>query len=220
MGNRRCPPPPTPTGASLLPLSNTALPFPRQLLFRSQVPLRGLEVWATPEDMARGPDNVRKWSTLALLAIMGTVLTAATSPGIVAMITQKGLDFGNWMPFFLSPFPRGTLRVHSPLNRVPGKLITLLGGFLPPVLCRQKLWHNLIGLGSVRAGTRRFQVPPDHQGPHGPLSAPSPLQISRPFYSLPPLLEAEQSGRGGKTSMPCWQTQGKLPQVTPHARGR
>ncbi|XP_021519562.1 bactericidal permeability-increasing protein isoform X2 [Meriones unguiculatus] len=43
--------------------------------------------------MAWGPDNVRKWSTPALLAIMGTVLTAATSPGFVAMITQKGLDF-------------------------------------------------------------------------------------------------------------------------------
>ncbi|CAH6776881.1 Bpi [Phodopus roborovskii] len=43
--------------------------------------------------MARGPDNVRKWSTLALLAIMGTALTEAINPGFVAIISQKGLDF-------------------------------------------------------------------------------------------------------------------------------
>lgn len=55
--------------------------------------------------MTWGPDNVRKWSTLALLAIMGTALTAATNPGFVAMISQKGLDFGNWMPFSLPPLP-------------------------------------------------------------------------------------------------------------------
>lgn len=105
MGNRSCPPPPAPTVAFLLPLSSTALPFPRRLLYRSQVPIRGLEVWAALEDMTWGPDNVRKWSTLALLAIMGTALTAATDPGFVAMISQKGLDFGNWMPFSLPPLP-------------------------------------------------------------------------------------------------------------------
>ncbi|XP_034352056.2 bactericidal permeability-increasing protein [Arvicanthis niloticus] len=93
MGNRSCPPPPAPTIAFLLPLSTTALPFPRRLLYRSQVPIRGLEVWAALEDMTWGPDNVRKWSTLALLAIMGTALTAATDPGFVAMISKKGLDF-------------------------------------------------------------------------------------------------------------------------------
>ncbi|XP_032758328.1 bactericidal permeability-increasing protein [Rattus rattus] len=43
--------------------------------------------------MAWGPDNVRKWSSLALLAIVGTALTAATDPGFVARISQKGLDF-------------------------------------------------------------------------------------------------------------------------------
>ncbi|XP_050999655.1 bactericidal permeability-increasing protein [Acomys russatus] len=43
--------------------------------------------------MAWRPDNVRKWSTLALLAIIGTALTAATNPGFVAVISQKGLDF-------------------------------------------------------------------------------------------------------------------------------
>lgn len=105
MGNRSCPPPPAPTAAFLLPLSTTALPFPRRLLYRSQVPIRALEVWAALEDMTWGPDNVRKWSTLALLAIMGTALTAATDPGFVAMISQKGLDFGNWMPFFLLLLP-------------------------------------------------------------------------------------------------------------------
>lgn len=103
MGNRSCPPPSAPTGAFLLPLSTTALPFPRRLPYRSQVPLRSFEVWATLEDMAWGPDNVRRWSTLALLAIMGTALTAAINPGFVAVITQMGLDFGNWMPFSLPP---------------------------------------------------------------------------------------------------------------------
>ncbi|XP_031228440.1 bactericidal permeability-increasing protein isoform X2 [Mastomys coucha] len=93
MGNRSCPPPPAPTVAFPLPLSTTALLFPRRRLYRSQVPIRGLEVWAALEDMTWGPDNVRKWSTLALLAIMGTALTAATDPGFVAMISQKGLDF-------------------------------------------------------------------------------------------------------------------------------
>ncbi|MEJ1279012.1 lipopolysaccharide binding protein [Cricetulus griseus] len=93
MGNRSCPPPSAPTGAFLLPLSTTALPFPRRLPYRSQVPLRSFEVWATLEDMAWGPDNVRRWSTLALLAIMGTALTAAINPGFVAVITQMGLDF-------------------------------------------------------------------------------------------------------------------------------
>ncbi|XP_059117805.1 bactericidal permeability-increasing protein [Peromyscus eremicus] len=93
MGNRSCPPPPAPTGAFLLPLSTTALPFHRRLLRMSLVPLPGLEVWAALEDMAWGPDNVRKWSTLALLAIMGTALTAAINPGFVATISQKGLDF-------------------------------------------------------------------------------------------------------------------------------
>ncbi|ERE71743.1 bactericidal permeability-increasing protein [Cricetulus griseus] len=93
MGNRSCPPPSAPTGAFLLPLSTTALPFPRRLPYRSQVPLRSFEVWAALEDMAWGPDNVRRWSTLALLAIMGTALTAAINPGFVAVITQMGLDF-------------------------------------------------------------------------------------------------------------------------------
>ncbi|XP_005082711.2 bactericidal permeability-increasing protein [Mesocricetus auratus] len=93
MGNRSCPPPPAPTGAFLLPLSTTALPFPRRLPYRSQVPLGGFEVWASLEDMAWGPDNVRKWSTLALLAIMGTALTAAVNPGFVAIIYQEGLNF-------------------------------------------------------------------------------------------------------------------------------
>ncbi|XP_017174544.1 bactericidal permeability-increasing protein isoform X1 [Mus musculus] len=93
MGNRSCPPPPAPTAAFLLPLSTTALPFPRRLLYRSQVPIRGLVVWAALEDMTWAPDNVRKWSALLLLAIIGTALTAATDPGFVAMISQKGLDF-------------------------------------------------------------------------------------------------------------------------------
>ncbi|CAO2577961.1 Bactericidal permeability-increasing protein [Lemmus lemmus] len=43
--------------------------------------------------MAWAPDNVRKWSTLALLALMGTALTAAINPGFSAIISQKGLDF-------------------------------------------------------------------------------------------------------------------------------
>lgn len=54
--------------------------------------------------MAWDPDNVRKWSTLALLALMGTALTAAIDPGFSAIISQKGLDFGICPSPFL-PYP-------------------------------------------------------------------------------------------------------------------
>ncbi|XP_020028086.1 bactericidal permeability-increasing protein [Castor canadensis] len=43
--------------------------------------------------MARGPDNAPIWATLVVLASMGTAVTLATKPGIVARISQKGLDF-------------------------------------------------------------------------------------------------------------------------------
>uniref|UniRef100_A0A8C5KAT4 Bactericidal permeability-increasing protein n=1 Tax=Jaculus jaculus TaxID=51337 RepID=A0A8C5KAT4_JACJA len=39
------------------------------------------------------PDNAPKWSTLVLLALMGTAVTVATNPGFMARISQKGLDF-------------------------------------------------------------------------------------------------------------------------------
>ncbi|XP_061293544.1 bactericidal permeability-increasing protein [Bos javanicus] len=42
--------------------------------------------------MARGPDTARRWATLVLLAALGTAVTT-TNPGIVARITQKGLDY-------------------------------------------------------------------------------------------------------------------------------
>ena len=71
--------------------------FPSRLLYRSPVPLRGLEALAAleDEDMARGPDNTLQWATLVVLAAVGTAVTAATNPGVVARITQKGLDYGN-----------------------------------------------------------------------------------------------------------------------------
>ena len=74
------------------------------LLYRSLVPLQDLEVLAAlqDEDMARGPDSARRWATLAVLAALGTAVTATTNPGIVARVTQKGLDYGNWMPSFPS----------------------------------------------------------------------------------------------------------------------
>ncbi|XP_039720252.1 bactericidal permeability-increasing protein [Pteropus medius] len=43
--------------------------------------------------MARGPDNTRRWATLVALAALGTAVTATTNPGVVARITQKGLDY-------------------------------------------------------------------------------------------------------------------------------
>uniref|UniRef100_A0A8C4KVE3 Bactericidal permeability-increasing protein n=1 Tax=Equus asinus asinus TaxID=83772 RepID=A0A8C4KVE3_EQUAS len=43
--------------------------------------------------MARGPDNTLQWATLVVLAAVGTAVTAATNPGVVARITQKGLDY-------------------------------------------------------------------------------------------------------------------------------
>ncbi|KAF5917555.1 hypothetical protein HPG69_017447 [Diceros bicornis minor] len=45
--------------------------------------------------MARGPDNTLKWATLLVLAALGIAVTAATNPGIVARITQKGLDYAS-----------------------------------------------------------------------------------------------------------------------------
>ncbi|KAG8517791.1 Bactericidal permeability-increasing protein, partial [Galemys pyrenaicus] len=46
------------------------------------------------EDMARGPDNnMQRWASLMVLAALGTAVTATTNPGIVARITQKGLDY-------------------------------------------------------------------------------------------------------------------------------
>nr|XP_045013254.1 bactericidal permeability-increasing protein [Jaculus jaculus] len=44
-------------------------------------------------DVAWRPDNAPKWSTLVLLALMGTAVTVATNPGFMARISQKGLDF-------------------------------------------------------------------------------------------------------------------------------
>lgn len=55
-------------------------------------------------DMASGPDNTRRWAALVVLATLSTAVTATTNPGVVARITQKGLDYGNQMPFFL-PLP-------------------------------------------------------------------------------------------------------------------
>lgn len=71
--------------------------FHSQLLYRSLVPRQGLEALAAleREDMARGPDNTSRWATLVVLAALGTAVTAATNPGVVARITQKGLDYGN-----------------------------------------------------------------------------------------------------------------------------
>lgn len=65
------------------------------------------------EDMARGADNTLRWATLVALAALGTAVTAAANPGIVARITQKGLDYGNWMPFSsLLSHPQGALIKH------------------------------------------------------------------------------------------------------------
>ncbi|XP_059934034.1 bactericidal permeability-increasing protein [Mesoplodon densirostris] len=43
--------------------------------------------------MARGPDDMRRWAILVVLAALGTAVTANTTPGVVARITQKGLDY-------------------------------------------------------------------------------------------------------------------------------
>ncbi|XP_031543694.2 bactericidal permeability-increasing protein isoform X1 [Vicugna pacos] len=43
--------------------------------------------------MARGPDSTLRWATLVVLAALGTAVTASPNPGVVARITQKGLDY-------------------------------------------------------------------------------------------------------------------------------
>ena len=99
--------PPTPSSApARVPssfLHSPDLHFHSCLLYRSLVPLQDLEVLAAlqDEDMARGPDTARRWATLVVLAAVGTAVTT-TNPGIVVRITQKGLDYGNWLPSFPS----------------------------------------------------------------------------------------------------------------------
>ncbi|XP_047397629.1 bactericidal permeability-increasing protein-like isoform X2 [Sciurus carolinensis] len=43
--------------------------------------------------MARGPDRMPQWAPLIVLATMGTAVTAATNPGFLTRISQKGLDY-------------------------------------------------------------------------------------------------------------------------------
>ncbi|XP_045741712.1 bactericidal permeability-increasing protein [Mirounga angustirostris] len=43
--------------------------------------------------MAREPDSALRWAALLVLATLGTAVMAATNPGVVARITQKGLDY-------------------------------------------------------------------------------------------------------------------------------
>ncbi|KAI4538492.1 hypothetical protein MG293_011895, partial [Ovis ammon polii] len=61
----------------------------------SLVPLQDLEVLAAlqDEDMARGPGSARRWAALVVLVALGTAVTTTTNPGIVARVTQKGLDY-------------------------------------------------------------------------------------------------------------------------------
>ncbi|XP_027478711.2 bactericidal permeability-increasing protein isoform X1 [Zalophus californianus] len=66
-----------------------------KVLYRSLAPLQGLQALAASEneDMAREPDSVLRWAALLVLATLGTAVMAATNPGVVARITQKGLDY-------------------------------------------------------------------------------------------------------------------------------
>uniref|UniRef100_I3MIE9 Bactericidal permeability-increasing protein n=1 Tax=Ictidomys tridecemlineatus TaxID=43179 RepID=I3MIE9_ICTTR len=43
--------------------------------------------------MARGPDSMPQWAILVVLTTMGTAATAATNPGLLTRISQKGLDY-------------------------------------------------------------------------------------------------------------------------------
>lgn len=60
--------------------------------------------------MARGPDDTPRWAALVVLAALGTAVTETTNPGIVARITQKGLDYGR--PSFPPLPPRGACTEH------------------------------------------------------------------------------------------------------------
>lgn len=118
VGSRGRPPPlhlhPSPSSL----LHSTDLHFPGRLLCRSLVLLQGLDALPALEDkrgMARGPDNMPQWATLVVLATMGTAVTAATNPGFLTRISQKGLDYGNWMPS-LPPLPP----LRSPSRVLPG----------------------------------------------------------------------------------------------------
>ncbi|XP_057558255.1 bactericidal permeability-increasing protein [Hippopotamus amphibius kiboko] len=43
--------------------------------------------------MARVPDDTQRWAPLVVLAALGMAVTATPNPGVVARITQKGLDY-------------------------------------------------------------------------------------------------------------------------------
>ncbi|XP_013824294.2 PREDICTED: bactericidal permeability-increasing protein isoform X2 [Capra hircus] len=79
---------------SLLSTCNLAV-WPQVCKDWSLVPLQDLEVLAAlqDEDMASGPGSVRRWATLVVLVALGTAVTTTTNPGIVARVTQKGLDY-------------------------------------------------------------------------------------------------------------------------------
>lgn len=93
-----------PCSCSFLLSCSPDLHFHSCLLYRSLVPLQDLEVLAAlqDEDMASGRGSARRWAALVVLVALGTAVTTTTNPGIVARVTQKGLDYGNWLPSFPS----------------------------------------------------------------------------------------------------------------------
>lgn len=91
----------------------TGLHFPSRFLYSCLVPLRDLENFTALQDegrpMARTLESPRSWAALVVaLVVMATAVSEATNPGFMIRISQKGLDYGNWMPPFPPlPPPRG-----------------------------------------------------------------------------------------------------------------
>uniref|UniRef100_A0A7N5P6I3 Bactericidal permeability-increasing protein n=2 Tax=Ailuropoda melanoleuca TaxID=9646 RepID=A0A7N5P6I3_AILME len=94
-GRQQSSPSSTPTQFPSSFLHPTGLRFLSQLLYRSLAPLQGLQALAASEDedMARAPGSALRRAALLVLATLGTAVIATTNPGIVARITQKGLDY-------------------------------------------------------------------------------------------------------------------------------
>ncbi|XP_011908219.1 PREDICTED: bactericidal permeability-increasing protein isoform X2 [Cercocebus atys] len=71
--------------------------------------LRSWQLWRMREDVARGLHDAPRWASLLVLVAVGTTVTAATNPGVMVRISQKGLDYAS---------QQGTAALQKELKRI------------------------------------------------------------------------------------------------------